>query len=760
MAVGAAALYAGIASTNAFAGEAIESVTVSAGPLPGGTIGADSIATVVQNLGPEDFERLGAANALRALSDSAAGVSISNAQGNPFQPNVTFRGFEGSPLVGDAQGLAVYVNGVRFNQAFGDTVNWDLLPDIAIDRLTVEGSSPAFGLNALGGSISVTTKDGFSYSGTEAELSGGSFGQYREAFQFGSADGNRALYVAATRLDESGWRDHSPSVLGNALADFAIRGNRGSLHLTAIGADTDLTGNGVAPVELLAARRSAVFTYPDRTRNSYGLANLTASAGLGGPWSMTALLYLDGLRQTTRNADASEVEPCDDAPGALCLDDGSIVTGMGGVPIPDFLAGRTYAQLNNTATHTLGYGGAAQAAYEGTLFERADHALFGVAFDHGRSRFEANSQLGAMTPDRGFEGPGTIIDEADGSIAPVDAIARNSYYGLYAANVLDLTPAISLSVSARFNIAEIRLQDEIGTALNGSHRFTRLNPAAGINVKLTPDATFYGGYSEANRAPTPAELSCADEAAPCSLTNFFVGDPALHQVIARSFETGLRGNGGSTELQWRWQASLYRTDSSDDIQFAASPHIGRAFFRNIGSTRRQGLDASLDLHYGGVLAGFGYSYTDASFRSGFTLNSPENPFSDTNGQIVVAPGNRLPGIPRNLFKAQISYAVTPSWSLTIGMGAASGQFLRGDESNLNPQIPGYGTADIGARWRLDDHFELFGTIENLFNAKYATFATFSPTNQIPIQEAPGASDPVSLSPGSPRAFYGGLRVRM
>jgi iron complex outermembrane receptor protein len=51
-------------------------------------------------------------------------------------------------------------------------------------------------------------------------------------------------------------------------------------------------------------------------------------------------------------------------------------------------------------------------------------------------------------------------------------------------------------------------------------------------------------------------------------------------------------------------------------------------------------------------------------------------------------------------------------------------------------------------------------VENLFNAKYASFGTFSPTSSIPILEAPGATDTRSLSPGAPLAFYGGLRVKL
>ncbi|HEY1637216.1 MAG TPA: TonB-dependent receptor plug domain-containing protein, partial [Rhizomicrobium sp.] len=203
----------------------IETVVVTASALPGTAIDPNQIPTNVQTLSSADLSRLGSANALRTLSDSAAGVSLTEAQDNPFQPNLFYRGFEASPLAGDAQGLVVYADGVRLNQPFGDVVNWDLLPDIAIDALTVEGSNPVFGLNALGGAISVQMKNGFRWQGAEAEALGGSFGHAQTSLQYGQMDGASSLYVAASVTNDDGWRDHSPSHVAQGFADFGWRGH-------------------------------------------------------------------------------------------------------------------------------------------------------------------------------------------------------------------------------------------------------------------------------------------------------------------------------------------------------------------------------------------------------------------------------------------------------------------------------------------------------------------------------------------------------
>ena len=106
--------------------------------------------------------------------------------------------------------------------------------------------------------------------------------------------------------------------------------------------------------------------------------------------------------------------------------------------------------------------------------------------------------------------------------------------GLFFADTISLTQLLSAEVGLRWNHTYVDLRDQIGTALNGTHRFRRLNPGVEFDYALTDHLSLRGGYAETSRAPTPAELSCADEAAPCSLTNFFVGDPPLEQVVGKT----------------------------------------------------------------------------------------------------------------------------------------------------------------------------------------------------------------------------------
>jgi iron complex outermembrane receptor protein len=735
-----------------------EVVVITAGALPGTQVDPAKIPVSAQTLSGADLNLFGAPAAQGALERGLAGVSFADAQDNPFQRNLFYRGFQASPLAGDAQGIAVYANGVRLNQPFGDTLNWDLIPDVAIDQLTLEGSNPVFGLNALGGSLAIRLKNGFTYHGTEAEGIAGSFGRWQGDFQYGAAFANQSLYIAGSALTDHGWRDHSPSRLEQLFTDFGWRGKDAELHLDLLGANNDLTGNGTAPVGLLAADRSAVFTYPDRTKNTYGLANLFGNARISDALSLQGNVYVSRLHQGTWNGDASEAQPCG---AVLCLNHVTNLTDVNGGNIPDFLSGGTYAQRNSTTTNTTGYGGALQASYKAMAMGRTNQLIAGFAIDGGHTDFSANSAIAALAPDRGVDGPGIVIDEADGSIAPVDVASDNYYYGLYTADILDVTQALTLSASARLNVADIDLHDQLGSALNGAHSYTHLNPAVGVAYRCAPTLSVYAGYAQANRAPTPAEFSCADPAAPCSLTNFFVGDPALKQVVAHTVEGGLRGESMPFPGQrLTWHVGVFRTDSDDDIMFTASSIIGRAFFQNVGGTRRQGLESSLDLQIETWSVSLDYSFTEARFRNALTLNSPNNPLADANGEIQVMPGDSLPNVPAHLFKAQFLYTPIERWTVALAARAASGVYLQGDESNLNPKTKAYAVFDASTSYRLTDNFAVFFTVSNLLDAKYETFGAFSPTSAVPIAQAPGASDPRSLSPAPPRSFFGGLRVRL
>lgn len=731
---------------------------VGTAPLIGSGIDRDSVPAQTQTLDHGDLARSGTANLTRALNQQATGVSLMDASGNPFQPTFFYHGFAASPLQGTPQGLAVYVNGVRFNQPFGDTVEWDLIPNIAIERINLLGSDPVFGLNALGGALNVQLRNGFLYQGFEAALSGGSFGQVQGEFQYGRQSGDTATYVAATMAQQNGWRDLQSSELRNVFADIGWRGNSAELHFNITAAHSLLNGPGSSPIELLAAAPGAQFTAPNRITNDYTSVNVSLDADITDTASVQAVAYYRYFLQRVINGNAPNDAPCNDGSGLLCFDGGYSTTRGGGF-IPDFLAGAQYGQLDQQTTNTNAYGLSAQVTHSADIYGLKNHLVAGASFDGAQTMFSAMSSVGGLTAlDRVFIGPGVILDEP-GTNSPVRVAVSNATYGLYVADTLNLTDRLAVTASGRFNAAQVDLSDRNGVDLNGRHSYVHFNPQAGVSYKITPWLTAYGGYAVANRAPTPAELSCAGPQNACSLANFFVGDPDLGQVVSRTWEVGVRGRlTPASDVRLEYSLGLFRSTLSDDIAFINSATQGRAYFANIGATRRQGIDAGLQLKTPRWFAYAGYTHVDATFQSEFVEAAGNNPAADSSGNITVRRGSRLPGIPSDQVKFGAHYKVTDAWTIGAGAIGAKGIRLLGDEANATPALPAYVALHLSTSYQLDPHVQLFAWAENVSNARYYTFGTFSPTASVSLAQAPGANNPRSLSPASPIGGFGGVRV--
>jgi iron complex outermembrane recepter protein len=244
---------------------------------------------------------------------------------------------------------------------------------------------------------------------------------------------------------------------------------------------------------------------------------------------------------------------------------------------------------------------------------------------------------------------------------------------------------------------------------------------------------------------------------PCLLDNFLVSDPPLKQVVAHTYEAGLRGNIdlGPKNGRVTWNVGGFHTVSEDDIIHVASPITGRGFFQNAGRTLRWGIEAAATYKSDRWNLYASYNYIDATFLDTFTLQSPGNPFA-VDGLITVTPGNVIPSIPAHKFKAGGEYAVTDKWKVGGSFVAVSGQFLRGDENNLNPMLPGYWVLNLNTTYQVAKNVEVFGLVQNVFNNKFYTFGQFFETSEVPFL---GLTDPRTLSPGAPLAAYAGVRAK-
>jgi outer membrane receptor protein involved in Fe transport len=766
-------------------------IIVHVSPLGSAGVDISKWPHPVQVLGGQDLRAEGTADLTGTLARKAAGVSLVNSQANPYQPTILYHGFEISPIQGTPAGLSVYVNGARFNQPFGDLALWSVLPDEAIASLSVEDGNPVFGLNALGGAVNVVMKNGFTAAGGQAELSGGSFGKIEGNLEYGREAGDVAAYVDLGETHEAGWRDLQSSDIQNFYGDLGWRGPRAVLHINATLANSNLEGPGSVPVQLLDADPAAQFTGPNAIDDKYAKLSTTLELQLDAKTSLQGVLYYDNLREQLINGNGPNDLPCGPGPDAAYLCEGgpggTLSTTRGGAPIPDFAPGANaygydaLAQLNLNTTNTNGYGGSLQVTNTSPLFGLANRLVSGVSYDGGFTNYDADGYVGGIdeatrvyeTPPGlahlGLAQPGYLLDEP--GTVPVGVVIRNAYYGAYVSDTLNITQKLAVTAGGRFNIANIALHDQgqpdpnaPGAGLTGRHYYMHANPALGATYDIAPALILYGGYSEENAAPTPAELSCASPQDSCSLANFQSGDPDLRQLITRTWEAGIRGGAaGPLGLLVSYTADYYHSVTNDDIEFLQSPFnpAGEGYFSNVGNVLRAGFDASLTISRAAWTLYAAYSRTNAMFEDRF-IEQSNSPAADGNGNITVNAGDRLPGIPVNVFKFGGDYQLTARWHIGLSATVQSGVFLYGDEANETEKLPGYLVADLTTSYQLTPAWQVFGTIENLTDARYYNDGTFSPTGLdggVYVAQAPDYSDPRSYSLAAPIGAFAGVRLK-
>jgi iron complex outermembrane receptor protein len=768
-----------------------EIVVIGNTPLPGSNVDKDKLPGTSQILSADDFTKNHAISILDTLSQRIPGLQLSDSQGNGSFQDLHYRGFAASPLQGTPQGIAVYQNGIRLNEAFGDTVNWDLIPDTAIDKFALSSNNPAFGLNAIGGAVNLVMKNGFTYQGLEGEIQGGSFGQLNGSIQYGVKAGLFSLYLTGEAFKDDGWRKYSSSDIERFYVDAGFNGDISEFHLIAQVARASLGVVGPTPLDLVNADDTTVYTSPQTTKNEMGSLALTGNVSLGDTLSIQTNIYGRHLEQKHIDGNDSNFESCGTRSsfgGKLCLQDDAfgtpvggkttafrdqfVILGRQGQSIP-FVAGTPYGTIDKTSTNTTTVGGSAQATYDAALIGHTNNFAFGGSIDHSDIVFSSSSTLGyifpdlAVGPNGALPGSGAVIHSGGNlGYAPVALTATTNYYGLYAADTFDITDRLSATVGVRVNIIDIGTRDQTGAApeLNADNEYTHTNPQAGLTYKLGDGVTAFGGYSQSNRAPTALELDCADPVKPCLLENSLVSDPPLKQVVANNYEIGLRGSntimfGASNIGRLNWNVALYRTDSDDDIIALASVIQGRGYYTNVPATRRQGLEIGADYVWDALTGFANYSFVDATYRFDGALASPNNPAADGAGNIAVHSGNRLPAIPRHQIKVGADYQVTPQWIVGGDVEYFGSQYLVGDGSNANAKLTPYVVANIRTSYQLTDTIEIFGHINNLLDRRYASYGTYFDTVGVGQPITDRLSDPRTLTIGQPRSFAGGMKVK-
>lgn len=734
---------------------------VGVAPVHGPGIDRRLLPYPVQAVSGSAVRKAGGDNLAGFMASRLAGVNINEVSGSPFQNDVTYRGFRASPVLGSAQGISVYLDGVRVNEPFGDVVNWDMIPEAAIASLLLApGSNPLYGLNTLGGALALETRSGESHPGVEAELSTSSKGRRRADLGYGvRGSGGWHSFVGATLFDDDGWRDHSDGRMGNALVKVGHAGGDTDWSAALLAGRSRLQGNGLLPDSLYQQSRGSAYTFPDQTRNRLVQATLRATHRVGAASEISATAYARDSRRDTVNGDIGEDygDYAGDCESGFNPDDSAVdplscrLTRAGGAALHPGV-------VNTTSTRQDSQGMAANySARSGG--HRIDA---GITFDRSDVNYAQFEQPAFITPQR------EVIGDAAKESDPSSSVTGSSRaVGLYVADTWALSAATHLSASARVNRARVgnTLTSERGPQPHESFSYTRINPSLGLTHALRKGISLFANVGQGNRVPTVIELGCADPGKPCRLPVGLQSDPYLKQVISRTWEAGLRGklDGGEYSL------SLYRTANRDDILFLSAGPSRQGYFSNFGRTRHQGFDATF-AHRSGDLAMRGaYSYLEAEYDADGEL------FTGAR-KVQVSRGTRIAGLPRHTAKLGLEWRAAPALALGADLQAVSSLVTQGNEDGLvadaetdgpaergDWRVHGYALLNLRASFNASPRWEFFARVTNVFDRRYETFGVVAPDlfpagGQLKPHEGP--VDVVHsrfVAPGAGRTFIAGAR---
>jgi outer membrane receptor protein involved in Fe transport len=761
-------------------------------PLAGTDLTSGQIAGPVQTAAAADVENSGALDLGDFMNRRLNGVYLNEMQGNPFQPDVNFRGYTASPLLGTPEGISVYLDGVRQNQPFGDVVSWDLIPRNAISEITlVPGSDPLFGLNTLGGALSVQTKDGAGNPGLHGGLTYGGSG--RKAVQAEYGGGQAAgfnWFLAGNVFHESGWRFDSPSDVRQGFVRFGWRTDRTDLALTMSYAYNTLIGNGLQDYRRLESNYTSVYSIPDSTADRSPSFNFIARHSFGEALTFSGNGWYRNIRteaiDANFNTDAltqSIYQPTTEEQAVLSAAGytgfPSSGANIANTPFPKWSCIAEALQLGDPDQTCDGvniyskevqneYGFSGQLTWIAAPEIGRNQFAVGAALDRGSIDYTQNTGYAYVNPNYTLTSVPAWQDGSTGANgSPIDSRVNlhgvTPNWSLYFTDTLTLAKTVNVTVSGRYNRFTVDNTDRINPipgpgSLDGDYVFHRFNPAVGITWSPVSPVNAYARYSEGSRAPTAIELGCADPTNPCSLPNALAADPPLQQVVTDTWEAGLRGKPEVSFLHsLNWNAGAFRAENRNDILFVSSVVLGTGYFRNFAKTRRGGFDAHLDGRMGRVTWGLDYTFLAATYRSTETLDGSANNtnnlalegYPGLGGVITVQPGDRIPLIPKQTGKAFADFQATSKLAFGLDEVAASSSYARGNENNaykadgiyyLGPGVsPGYAIANFRAHYDLTKHFQLAVQIDNLFNLRYYTAAQLANTaltSQGAIQSLP------------------------
>ena len=649
-------------TTHAQSEDVIETreVVVSSTRLPGAPVDAKTLPAKVTVITAEDIRKSGAKTVQEAIQ-WGNNIVMYDQVGNGFQQSIDLRGFSGQPV----PSTSVFVDGQRINEPDFNTINFDLIPFDTIERIEIiPGPATIYGKNAMGGVINIITKRGGEKRQATGETLFGSWGRQRYTLNASGPIGKVDYYFNLGKEKEDGYRDDSGADISRVYGRIGYRPtDETDITLSYTYVTDKLYQAGALPLSVAAVNRRANFTPGDYTDNDTNVVRLTGRQGLPFGFSLNANSFYRQLDQTQ--------------------------FGVGQPAFPGSILSR--ARTNST---TESWGGTVQLTQNTPLFGRQNTLVFGT--DIQRNDF--GSSLASTS---GF---GPFNNRQD---------SNESILGLYAQNTLSLLPQLLLTAGVRYDRDSIDsdFEDTFTSPGSGKKTFYRTTPRAGLTYLIHSDASVYFNYSQGFRVPTFFELFPV-----VGLSN-----QSLQPITSDNFEIG-----GKTRLSNWGEASLsfFQSNVRNEIYFTCTNcDVFSAGFdglnRNIDSTRRRGLEASLKGRYNDYFDGsVNYTFTEATFQSTFNLSATK----------TVESGDTIPLVPKNRLSATGNFHPAEGWTLSLIGLYVSTQFFQNDENNAEPRLPGYFVLNSRIAYERPvpgGRLSGFVMLNNMLDQKYSSFGTIA-----------------------------------
>ena len=777
-------------------------------PLPSIGLPLNIIPANIQMATPKAINAQAGVSLADYMNNNMQSVSTTEMGGNPWQPEITFRGFSASPLLGMPQGISTYIDGVRVNEPFGDVTLWDKIPNFAIGGMQlIPGSNPLYGLNTLGGAIAMQTKSGRDARGASIEFEAGSWNRQRYLAQYGgvSKDGSVDYFIGHQTTKEDGWRQFSPSRLNQTFGKVGWQSEKSKLDLSYIGTDNNLVGNGFTPEYLLSGDRDQIHTTPDWTNNYYKHLALNGSHWVNNDVMISGNAYYRKSNRHTRNGDLYE--------GGWADANYFLGTDYTSADVDDIELLGSVMNRSKTKQDNLGF--TLQAAFNQDLFGKKNQFIAGVGYDYSKIRFNqsrlvnlyddselANTNTIGIQPEPVVDDEGTsyilgegvgrgseaddLFDSNRGFTANGDGVqglhentflkSKQQTYSIFATDTFSLNQQWHVNAGMRYNYTKVKNRDQLPDTGNGTLTadaiYARLNPTLGLTFTPNDKSAIFGSYSESSRAPTAIELGCSNPERPCLLPAAMADDPPLKQVIAKTYDFGARGY---LTDSIKWNASIYHTVNHRDIQFLRAPEaINHGYFANVGKTQRQGLDLGLAGQLDQFKWNASYSFIRATYDNDMEFTSPANSTAtgDTNF-ISVKKGDYLPSIPKHQLKLRGQYQVTPDWSVGANVIGYTKQYIWGNENNSHQantvgcgenggacgegRIKGYTVVNLDSQYNIGKGWSAFAKAINIFDQDYNVSGRLAETMFNSAGVYGTETNVRGLLPGAPRAGWIGVR---